>query len=279
MVKLIQRVTPGRRAATGGTPAQFGFALRSWLQHHAFPFLTAQDPHAGWTEGGCGYLAHALLQWAGTGEVMAVWGRWDDQPGPQEVHHLVWAHGDLHFDGDGASLKQTLILRLMNEHYLDDVEVAPLGAKAKRSMERADISCHSDAIPELVEALQKRFGDPADWGFKATGRPAKVPYMLAGWGAHKWRPLHKLGDETFYFFVTKKLWTTEDKTWHWGIFRATTSEHVLITDWAWPHALITDWAWTLAQAETAALQMTNDGDVHAALTARRRKKLARVNWE
>ena len=208
---------------------------------------------------------------------MAVWGRWDDQPGPQEVHHLVWAHGDLHFDGDGASLKQTLILRLMNGLYLDDVEVAPLGAKAKRSMERADISCHSDAIPELVEALQKRFGDPADWGFKATGRPAKAPYLLAGWGAQKWRMLHSLGDETFYFRAWEAAHVQAgDMQWRWAILHKHPPRG---KGWSHDDALVVDRAWSLAQAEAAALRAANNGDLHVKLAAHQRKKLAGVDWE
>ena len=157
---LIRRVS-GRRA-TSGTPAQFGFALRSWLQHHAFHHLTAQSHLAGWTEGGCGYLAHALKEWAGTGEIMVLWG--GEEP---IVHHLVWQHDDLYFDGDGAARKQTLIHRMLNEWDVR-ADLAPYGDRAKRSMAKSNIRCFPEAVPTLVEALKARFGAPQDWGF---GRP------------------------------------------------------------------------------------------------------------
>jgi hypothetical protein len=259
-----------------GTPAQFGFALRSWLQWHAFPLLTAQAPSAGWTEGGCGYLAHALWQWAGTGEVLTVWGRFYGVAGPLDVQHLVWQHENLYFDGDGASRKETLLLRMMNEFDLEDLEIAPLGPKAKRAMKRADIDCYAAAVPELVAALQKRFGGPANWGFKSEPAGRRAPAFTMSKQIERygtcWQELDSADESERYLFETWLDWEKRYTSWRWRVsknrFFATPSLD----------SLIVGRAPTRGAAEQMAIELAEDGTILAAVHAQKRKRLAETEW-
>lgn len=183
-----RRLQEDRRAAdvTKHTPAQFGIALRSWLRSvPPYEVLKGAIPGALWTQGGCAYLAAALLTWADAGELAAVWGRsqgaaWDDPP---VVQHIAWRYGDLLFDGDGAAKERTFILRMMKNHWLEDVEIHPYGKAAKKSSRRGGIRCPKKKVDLLVAAIRDRFGEPEGWGFVRRprlqrGRAAKRSRLL-----------------------------------------------------------------------------------------------------
>lgn len=80
------------------------------------------------------------------------------------LQHVVWRHGELFFDGDGASRGTTLSLRATTEWDIDDVSLESWGRWARRQAQR-DFTCSRRGVRDLAAALRLRFGAPGEWGF------------------------------------------------------------------------------------------------------------------
>jgi len=141
--------------------------------------------------GGCWLFASSLVAWSEG--AMSLWyllGR-NETESRQQIQHAVAYAAETFFDLDGASSKEDLVLRWMNEEGLHDVDVIPGGNRRHPK----DWWCSRQAVEAFAAFLRTKLGPPARWGLAPRMNPSSPSVTLPAWVTESENPIEDYVEE------------------------------------------------------------------------------------